>query len=107
MEHKNSFHIKKLNQQAGDTWMNRMRSGYVWLAAMLCFIWYVAGRFAMYTAAVALFIGGAFFILLYLAGKSAGKGFFIFTTILYFLCPFFILSVENIKKALSCRLWTK
>lgn len=100
MEHKNSFHIKKMNQQEGSSWMDRMRSGYVWLAAFLCFIWYAAGRFEMYTAAVALFAGGAFFILLYLAGKSVGKGFGTFMTILYFLCPFFILSVENIKKAL-------
>ena len=39
MEHKNSFHIKKLNHQSGDSWTKTMRAGYVWLAAILCFIW--------------------------------------------------------------------
>ena len=65
MEHKNSFHIKKLNHQSGFGWAEMMRAGYVWLAALLCFIWYAAGRFEMYTSGVVLFIGTAFFILLY------------------------------------------
>ena len=56
MEHKNSFHIKKLNHQSGYGWAEMMRAGYVWLAALLCFIWYAAGRFEMYTAGVVLFI---------------------------------------------------
>ena len=43
MEHKNSFHIKKLNHQSGYGWAEMMRAGYVWLAALLCFIWYAAG----------------------------------------------------------------
>ncbi len=60
MEHKNSFHIKKLNHQSGYGWAEMMRAGYVWLAALLCFIWYAAGRFEMYTAGVVLFIGAAF-----------------------------------------------
>ena len=75
MEHKNSFHIKKLNHQSGFGWAEMMRAGYVWLAALLCFIWYAAGRFEMYTAGVVLFIGTAFFILLYFVGISVGKGF--------------------------------
>lgn len=45
MEHKNSFHIKKLNHQSGFGWAEMMRAGYVWLAALLCFIWYAADRF--------------------------------------------------------------
>ena len=56
MEHKNSFHIKKLNHQSGDSWTKTMRAGYVWLAAILCFIWYAAGRFEMYMAGVLLFV---------------------------------------------------
>ena len=36
MEHKNSFHIKKLNHQSGFGWAEMMRAGYVWLAALLC-----------------------------------------------------------------------
>lgn len=100
MEHKNSFHIKKLNHQSGDSWTKTMRAGYVWLAAILCFIWYAAGRFEMYMAGVLLFVGAAFLILLYLAGISAGKGFAIFISSLYFVVPFFLLSVENIRKAL-------
>ena len=100
MEHKNSFHIKKLNHQSGDSWTKTMRAGYVWLAAILCFIWYAAGRFEMYMAGVLLFVGAAFLILLYLAGISAGKGFAIFISGLYFVVPFFLLSVENIRKAL-------
>ena len=55
MEHKNSFRIKKLNHQSGYGWAEMMRAGYVWLAALLCFIWYAAGRFEMYTAGVVLF----------------------------------------------------
>ena len=89
MEHKNSFHIKKLNHQSGDSWTKTMRAGYVWLAAILCFIWYAAGRFEMYMAGVLLFVGAAFLILLYLAGISAGKGFAIFISSLYFVVPFF------------------
>ena len=100
MEHKNSFHIKKWNHQSGDGWAKTMRAGYVWLAAILCFIWYAAGRFEMYMAGVLLFVGAAFLILLYLAGISAGKGFAIFISSLYFVVPFFLLSVENIRKAL-------
>ena len=76
MEHKNSFHIKKLNHQSGFGWAEMMRAGYVWLAALLCFIWYAADRFEMDTAGVALFIGAAFFILLYFVGISVGKGFY-------------------------------
>ena len=100
METKNSFHITKKNQQGGVSSSEIMRSGYVWLAALLCFIWYVAGTFQMYTAAVALFIGAAFFITLYLCAIHAGKGFRILIHVLYFVSPFFILSVENIKKAM-------
>lgn len=100
METKNSFHITKKNQQGGVSSSEIMRSGYVWLAALLCFIWYVAGTFQMYTAAVALFIGAAFFITLYLCAIHAGKGFRILIRVLYFVSPFFILSVENIKKAM-------
>lgn len=58
------------------------------------------GRFEMYMAGVLLFVGAAFLILLYLAGISAGKGFAIFISSLYFVVPFFLLSVENIRKAL-------
>jgi hypothetical protein len=54
MEHKNSFHIKKLNHQSGFGWAEMMRAGYVWLAALLCFIWYAADRFEMDTAGVFL-----------------------------------------------------
>lgn len=86
MEHKNSFHIKKLNHQSGYGWAEMMRAGYVWLAALLCFIWYAAGRFEMYTAGVVLFIGAAFFILLYFIGISVGKGFAVFISVLYFFC---------------------
>ena len=93
MEHKNSFHIKKLNHQSGFGWAEMMRAGYVWLAALLCFIWYATGRFEMYTAGVVLFIGTAFFILLYFVGISVGKGFAVFITVLYFFVPFFILSI--------------
>ena len=100
MEHKNSFHIKKLNHQSGFGWAEMMRAGYVWLAALLCFIWYAAGRFEMYTAGVVLFIGTAFFILLYFVGISVGKGFAVFISGLYFFVPFFILSMENIRRAL-------
>lgn len=100
MEHKNSFHIKKLNHQSGFGWAEMMRAGYVWLAALLCFIWYATGRFEMYTAGVVLFIGTAFFILLYFVGISVGKGFAVFITVLYFFVPFFILSIENIRRAL-------
>ena len=100
METKNSFHITKKNQQGGVSSSEIMRSGYVWLAALLCFIWYVAGTFQMYTAAVVLFIGAAFFITLYLCAIHAGKGFRILIRVLYFASPFFILSVENIKKAM-------
>ena len=100
MEHKNSFHIKKLNHQSGYGWAEMMRAGYVWLAALLCFIWYATGRFEMYTAGVVLFIGTAFFILLYFVGMSVGKGFAVFITVLYFFVPFFILSIENIRRAL-------
>lgn len=99
METKNSFHITKKNQQGGSS-SEVMRSGYIWLAALLCFIWYAAGTFQMYTAAVVLFVGAAFFITLYLCAIHAGKGFRIFIRILYFVSPFFILSVENIKKAM-------
>ena len=84
MEHKNSFHIKKLNHQSGFGWAEMMRAGYVWLAALLCFIWYAADRFEMDTAGVALFIGAAFFILLYFVGISVGKGFTVFISGLYF-----------------------
>lgn len=100
MQDKNSFHIRKMNHQAGILGTEIMRSGYVWLAALLCFIWYAAGRFQMYTAAVALFVGAAFFIMLYLSAAYMGKGFHIFIRILYFISPFFLLSVENIQKAL-------
>ena len=100
MEHKNSFHIKKMNHQSGYGWAEMMRAGYVWLAALLCFIWYAAGRFEMYTAGVVLFIGIAFFILLYFVGISVGKGFAVFISGLYFFVPFFILSIENIRRAL-------
>ena len=100
MEHKNSFHIKKLNHQSGFGWAEMMRTGYVWLAALLCFIWYAADRFEMDTAGVALFIGAAFFILLYFVGISVGKGFTVFISGLYFFVPFFILSMENIRRAL-------
>ena len=100
MEHKNSFHIKKLNHQSGYGWAEMMRAGYVWLAALLCFIWYAAGRFEMYTAGVVLFIGAAFFILLYFIGISVGKGFAVFISVLYFFVPFLILSMENIRRAL-------
>ena len=100
MEHKNSFHIKKLNHQSGFGWAEMMRAGYVWLAALLCFIWYAADRFEMDTAGVALFIGAAFFILLYFVGISVGKGFTVFISGLYFFVPFFILSMENIRRAL-------
>ena len=100
MQDKNSFHIRKMNHQAGILGKEIMRSGYVWLAALLCFIWYAAGRFQMYTAAVALFVGAAFFIMLYLSAAYMGKGFHIFIRILYFISPFFLLSVENIQKAL-------
>ena len=51
-------------------------------------------------AGALLFVGAAFLILLYLAGISAGKGFAIFISSLYFVVPFFLLSVENIRKAL-------
>lgn len=100
METKNSFHITKKNQQSGVSGTEVMRSGYIWLAVLLCFIWYVAGTFQMYTAAVALFIGAAFFITLYLSAIHIGKGFRLLIRILYFVSPFFILSVENIKKAM-------
>ena len=100
METKNSFHITKKNQQGGVSGTEVMRSGYIWLAALLCFIWYAAGTFQMYTAAVALFIGAAFFIALYLSAIHAGKGFRLLIRMLYFVSPFFILSVENIKKAM-------
>ena len=99
METKNSFHITKKGQQGGSA-SGVMRSGYIWLAALLCLIWYVAGTFQMYTAAVALFVGAAIFITLYLCAIHAGKGFCIFIRILYFVSPFFILSVGNIKKAI-------
>lgn len=62
MEHKNSFHIKKLNHQSGYGWAEMMRAGYVWLAALLCFIWYAAGRFEMYTAGVVLFYWDSLFL---------------------------------------------
>lgn len=100
MEIKNSFHITKKDQQDGITYLQIMRSGYVWLAALLCFIWYVAGVFQMYTAAVALFIGAACFITLYLCAVHAGSGFRIFIHTLYIVSPLFLLSVENIKKAM-------
>ena len=99
METKNSFHITKKGQQGGSA-SGVMRSGYIWLAALLCLIWYAAGTFQMYTAAVALFVGAAIFIILYLCAIHAGKGFCIFIRILYFVSPFFILSVGNIKKAI-------
>lgn len=99
METKNSFHITKKGQQGGSA-SGVMRSGYIWLAALLCLIWYAAGTFQMYTAAVALFVGAAIFITLYLCAIHAGKGFYIFIRILYFVSPFFILSVGNIKKAM-------
>ena len=47
-----------------------------------------------------LFVGAAFFILLYFVGISVGKGFTVFISGLYFVVPFFILSMENIRKAL-------
>ena len=100
METKNSFHITRKNQQGGVSGTEIMRSGYIWLAALLCFIWYAAGIFQMYTAAIVLFVGAAFFITLYLCAVHTGKGFCILIHILYFLSPFFILSVENIKKAM-------
>ena len=100
METKNSFHITKKNQQDGISGSEIMRTGYIWLATLLCFIWYLAGTFQMYTAAVTLFIGATFFITLYLCAIHAGKGFRILIRILYFVSPFFILSVENIKKAM-------
>lgn len=100
METKNSFHITKKNQQGGISGTEVMRFGYIWLAVLLCFIWYAAGTFQMYTAAVVLFIGAAFFITLYLCAIHAGKGFRLLIRILYFVSPFFILSVENIKKAM-------
>ena len=100
METKNSFHITRKNQQGEDSSSEVMHSGYIWLAALLCFIWYVAGTFQMYTAAVTLFIGAAVFITLYLCAVHAGKGFRILIHILYFVSPFLILSVENIKKAM-------
>lgn len=100
MEIKNSFRITKKNQQGGISSSEVMRFGYIWLAALLCFIWYAAGSFQMYTAAVVLFIGAAFFVTLYLCAVHAGKGFHILIRILYFVSPFFILSVENIKKAM-------
>lgn len=100
MQDKNSFHIKKMNHQAGISGAEIMRSGYIWLAAFLCFIWYAAGCFQMYTAAVALFIGAAFFIMLYLSAVYMGRGFHLFIRVLYFISPFFLLSVENIQKAL-------
>lgn len=77
-----------------------MRQGYVWLAAFLCFIWYAAGCFQMYTAAIVLFIGAAFFIMLYLSAVYAGKGFRMLIRVIYFVGPFFILAVENIQRAL-------
>lgn len=100
MQTKNSFHITKRNQPEGITALQVMRSGYIWLAAILCFIWYVAGVFQMYTATVALFVGSVLFITLYLCAVHAGRGFRIFIHILYLVSPFFILSVENIKKAM-------
>ena len=100
MEIKNSFHITKKNQQGGDSGSEIMRYGYVWLAALLCFIWYAAGTFQMYTAAVVLFIGAVFFITLYLCAIHAGKGFRILIRVLYVISPFCILLVENIKKAM-------
>ena len=100
METKNSFHITKKNQQGGISGTEVMRSGYIWLAALLGFIWYAAGTFQMYTAAIVLFIGAAFFITLYLCAIHAGKGFRYLIRILYFVSPFLILSVENIKKAM-------
>lgn len=99
METKNSFHITKKGQQGGSG-SEVMRSGYIWLAALLCLIWYAAGTFQIYTAAVALFVGAAIFITLYLCTIHVGKGFRIFIRILYFASPFFILSVGNIKKAM-------
>lgn len=100
MQAKNSFHIAKQNHLTESSGSGIMQPGYVWLAAFLCFIWYAAGKFQMYTAGVALFIGTAFFILLYLSAIYAGKGFRIFIRFLYFISPFLILSVENIQKAL-------
>lgn len=52
------------------------------------FIWYAVGRFEMYTAGVVLFIGAAFFILLYFIGISVEKGFAVFISVLYFLFRF-------------------
>ena len=56
--------------------------------------------FVLYTAGVVLFIGAAFFILLYFIGISVGKGFAVFISVLYFFVPFLILSMENIRRAL-------
>ena len=100
MQIKNSFHITKKNQPEGITTLQIMRSGYIWLAALLSFIWYMAGTFQMYTAAVVLFIGAAFFITLYLCAVHAGKGFRILIHILYLVSPFCILSIYNIKKTM-------
>ena len=99
METKNSFHITKKGQQGGSG-SEVMRSGYIWLAVLLCLIWYAAGTFQMYMAAVAVFVGASIFITLYLCAIHAGKGFHISIRILYFVSPFFIFSVGNIKKAM-------
>lgn len=100
MQIRNSFHITKTHQQMGISGSEIMRQGYVWLAAFLCFIWYAAGCFQMYTAAIILFIGAVFFIMLYLSAVYAGKGFRMLIRGIYFVSPFFILAVENIQRAL-------
>lgn len=89
MEHKNSFHIKKLNHQSGFGWAEMMRAGYVWLAALLCFIWYAADRFEMDTAGVALFIGAAFFYIIVFRWDICWKRFYGFYKRFVFFCSIF------------------
>ena len=100
MENKNSFHIKKMNHQEKTSWAEMMRAGYVWIAAFLCFAWYAAGKFELYQAEIALFAGVTFFAIVYLCAVQAGKGIGILVTFLYLLCPFLLLSMTNIRKAL-------
>ena len=79
-----------------------MRPGMCGFAALLCFIWYAAGLFLKCIQPVLFFfIGVAFFyICCIFVGISVGKGFAVFISGLYFFVPFFILSMENIRRAL-------
>lgn len=99
MEHKNSFHIKKLNHQSGFGWAEMMRAGYVWLAR--CYV--LSGMLPIvlkWIQQVLLFLSGQPFYIIVFRWDICWKRFYGFYKRFVFFCPFFILSMENIRRAL-------